>query len=283
MYTRIFESILDSSINLQTVPPAARWLWITMLIIADHNRDGVVDMPVARLAAKAGLSVEETAAGLALLGAPDPESRSDVEGGRRIVPIREDARRGWQLVNYEEYRKIASEEARRTETRQRVAAFRERKRSSNAVVTKSNPSEAEASAASTASSNQEESLLSEASPPTPPKRVFTAEESEMLMAVLLRDLIRRRDPGFKEPNMQQWALDIDRIHRLDNRPFEDIRRMIVWSQNDTVPAPGQTFCWANNILSPAKLRKQFTQLLMKSGPSRPSGHGIASVPMPNIE
>ena len=228
MYTRIFESILDSSINLQTVPPAARWLWITMLIIADHNRDGIVDMPVARLAAKAGLSIEETAAGLELLGAPDPESRSNVEEGRRIVPIRDDARRGWQLVNYDEYRKIASEEARRTETRKRVAAFRERKRTSNAEVTKSNPSEAasEASAASTSTSTPSKSkaLLSEASPPTPPKRVFTAEESDMLMAVLLRDLIRRRDPQFKEPDMQRWALEIDRIHRLDNRPFDDIRK-----------------------------------------------------------
>lgn len=105
----------------------------------------------------------------------------------------------------------------------------------------------------------------------------------MLMAVLLRDLIRRRDPGFKEPNMQAWAREIDLLHRVDNRPFDDIRRVIVWCQADYTPAPGQTFCWATNILSTRNLRKHFDQLVQKSGPSRPSGHGIASVPMPNIE
>lgn len=126
MYTRVFASILDSSINLQSVPLSARWLWITMLIIADNDRTGIVDMPIERLAAKAGMSVEETTAALELLGSPDPDSRSQAEEGRRIVPIREDARRGWQLVNWEEYKQIANEEHRRDSTRERVRRFREK-------------------------------------------------------------------------------------------------------------------------------------------------------------
>jgi len=128
MYTRVFESILDSSLNLQSVPTAARWLWITMLIIADKNRTGVVDMPVERLAAKAGLSVDDTKAALELLGAPDPESRSQAEEGRRIIPIREDSSRGWQLVNWEEYKVVANEEQQREMTRERVRRFREKRK-----------------------------------------------------------------------------------------------------------------------------------------------------------
>jgi len=105
----------------------------------------------------------------------------------------------------------------------------------------------------------------------------------MRLAVLLLGLIRQRNPQHKEPDLQKWARDFDLMHRQDGREYEKIRRIIIWSQADTTPAPGQTFCWANNILSPAKLRKQFDQLLLKSGPSRPSGHGIATLPMPDFE
>ena len=126
MFTRVFSSILDSSLNVQSVPLSARWLWITMLLIADADRTGVVDMPLERLAARAGLSPEQTQEGLRILAAPDPDSSSDEAEGRRIVPIRADSCRGWRLVNWEKYREIASAEQKREQTRIRVAQFRER-------------------------------------------------------------------------------------------------------------------------------------------------------------
>lgn len=110
-----------------------------MLLIADSNRTGVVDMPVERLAARAGLTVDETVKGLAILSAPDKESRSDEEGGRRLVPIREDSARGWKLVNYDKYKEIIRAEQDRNTTRARVAAFRDKKKAvtiSNDDVTK---------------------------------------------------------------------------------------------------------------------------------------------------
>ena len=149
LYTRVFASILDSSINLQSVPTSVRWLWITMLLIADGNRAGVVDMPVERLAARAGLSLDQTREGLAVLSAPDIESTSDEEQGRRIVSIREDSSRGWRLVNWEKYRALAREEQRREQTRLRVAAFREKSSVSNAAVTTANASEAAAATTAT--------------------------------------------------------------------------------------------------------------------------------------
>src|SRR5258708_33826544 len=99
-----------------------------MLLIADKTRTGIVDMPVERLAARAGLSLPQTLEGLALLSAPDKESRSDLEEGRRLVPIRDDPSRGWRLVNYDEYAAIIRAEQEREQTRARVAAFRDRQR-----------------------------------------------------------------------------------------------------------------------------------------------------------
>lgn len=123
MFTRVFSSILDSSLNVQSVPLSARWLWITMLLIADDDQTGVVDMPTERMAARAGLSVEQTREALTILGAPDPESSSCIEEGRRIVPLRDGAR-GWRLVNWEKYRQIATAEHKRALTRERVARHR---------------------------------------------------------------------------------------------------------------------------------------------------------------
>jgi len=126
MFTRVFQSILDSSLNVQSIPPSTRWLWITMLLVGDADRTGVVDMPVERLAARAGLTVDETEAGLRVLGSPDPDSSSDEAGGARIVPLRPDSTRGWRLVNWGKYRDIATTEQRREQTRVRVARYRDR-------------------------------------------------------------------------------------------------------------------------------------------------------------
>lgn len=98
-----------------------------MLLIADDDQTGVVDMPVERLAARAGLSVAETKDALALLSSPDPDSSSPEHDGRRILPIREGGR-GWRLVNWEKYREIATTEHKRNLTRARVASFRQRQK-----------------------------------------------------------------------------------------------------------------------------------------------------------
>ena len=59
MYTRVFASILDSSLMDTSIE--ARWLFLAMLIIGDEARTGVVDMPITRLAARAALTVEQRA------------------------------------------------------------------------------------------------------------------------------------------------------------------------------------------------------------------------------
>lgn len=260
LYTRVFASILDSSINVQSVPPSVRWLWITMLLIADGNRTGVVDMPIERLAARAGLSLTQTNEGLAVLSAPDEESASDDEQGRRIVPIREDSTRGWKLVNWEKYKAIAKEEQQREQTRLRVAAFRDRITSGNATVTERNDDVTASEAEEETKAKAKRKPSSDRKRPTPP--LFDEDSKELRSARYLFAKIRRNNPTAREPNWQAWARDFAPIYRIDKREPTAVKAIIDWCQDDSF--------WRAKVLSPANLREKFDRLTIESKPKLPS-------------
>ncbi len=77
------------------------------------------------------------------------------------------------------------------------------------------------------------------------------------MSELLFNLILERHPNHKRPDMQKWALHIDRMIRLDSRSVEDIEKVISWCQADEF--------WRKAILSTEKLRRQFDTLWIKAG------------------
>lgn len=68
--------------------------------------------------------------------------------------------------------------------------------------------------------------------------------------------IKENLPTFKEPDINKWAEEIERIHRIDQRPYDLIKAVIIWSQQHSF--------WRKNILSPAKLRKQFDRLCIEA-------------------
>ena len=79
--------------------------------------------------------------------------------------------------------------------------------------------------------------------------------------------IQERDPGVREPNWEQWFTDMGLLIEKDCRNPSEVEKVILWCQADSF--------WQNNILSPSKLRVQFTQLKLKmekseriSGPFR---------------
>lgn|GEM_PF-2780654 len=80
------------------------------------------------------------------------------------------------------------------------------------------------------------------------------------LSQLLFDLIRQRKPDCKPPNLREWAVVVDCMIRLDSRKPERIEAVIRWCQADTTPRGPNGFCWANNILSTAKLREKFDRL-----------------------
>lgn len=87
------------------------------------------------------------------------------------------------------------------------------------------------------------------------KEFFVESSIEFQLSQLLLDLIIKRDPNYKKPNLQEWSKHIDYLIRLDKRVPKNIKEVITWCQEDDF--------WQNNILSTQKLRKQFNQLNLK--------------------
>ncbi len=133
-YTKLFASILESTVWLE--PPPTKVVWITLLAMAD--RDGVVEASVPGLAKRAGVERDQCERALAIFMSPDPDSRTKEHGGRRL----EEHSGGWRLLNYEIYRERASKEEAKEKAaeRQRRKRDRDKSRASQDVtdVTKSN-------------------------------------------------------------------------------------------------------------------------------------------------
>jgi hypothetical protein len=87
--------------------------------------------------------------------------------------------------------------------------------------------------------------------------IFSSNSDEVRLAELLFGKILSRNPKHKKPNIHTWAKEVDRMIRIDKRTTEEIRDMIEWCQAHTF--------WQNVILSTAKLREKFDQLLLKMG------------------
>ena len=107
---------------------------------------------------------------------------------------------------------------------------------------------------------KEEIDKSEAKLPTLPKAVktkrFKISLEDLRMVTLLSSLIKKNNPDWvMESKSESWAEDINKIHRIDKRTYEQIEFMIKWVQNDTF--------WSQNILSALKLREKFNELIPK--------------------
>jgi len=88
------------------------------------------------------------------------------------------------------------------------------------------------------------------------KTTFSEETPEFQLSLHLFNGIRSNDPKAKEPDLQKWASEIDKLIRIDKRTPEEIARVIEFSQSDSF--------WKSNILSTATLRKQFPKLFLKA-------------------
>jgi hypothetical protein len=171
-FVKLYETILDSSIWGEG--HGTRLVWITMLAMADEN--GVVIASAGGLARRANVSREELADALAVLSAPDPDSKSPEFEGRRIERV--DG--GWLVLNHRRYRDMRS--SRQIATAKRVAEHRAKvtaQRSAGPVtgnnVTPGNEGESKASASASASASESGSDLdrgtggkADQSAPTPP-------------------------------------------------------------------------------------------------------------------
>lgn len=88
-----------------------------------------------------------------------------------------------------------------------------------------------------------------------PKKVFGDDSEEMRLAKGLYGCIKTNNPNAKEPSYQLWALEFNKILRVDGRTFEECKEMIKWVQRDEF--------WHRNILSPPKLREKWDRLFLE--------------------
>jgi len=104
--------------------------------------------------------------------------------------------------------------------------------------------------------NQEPSLSS--------KNSFSVEHYDL--ADHIHKKIKELNPNanVKAPNLGKWANEIRLMQERDKRSLDEIRNIFTWANNDPF--------WRTNILSPAKLRKQFDQLTIKSNGENSGPH-----------
>lgn len=159
-YTKLFSSITESTIVSE--PVATRWLWVTLLAMA--NAQGEVYGSIPGLARRANLTIEETERGLATFYAPDPYSRTKENEGRRIEAM--GGGDGWVLLNHAKYAAIRNEAERADYKRQ---WDRENRPSGHARQSDSSP---------TKSDTSDSSPISPTAPTTPALALTPKEKKE---------------------------------------------------------------------------------------------------------
>lgn len=92
-------------------------------------------------------------------------------------------------------------------------------------------------------------------------KVFSDESIPYRLAVKLRGFIFNNNPESREPDLQKWALEFDRLINIDKKQPIQIYEVMEWSQNHKF--------WKTNILSPKKLREQYPTLLLQKQEEKP--------------
>lgn len=101
-YTPVFDSVFHGTLcgKWPTLP-----VWLTILPMADKN--GHIDMTFQAMAALTGWPIDLLKQAIAELSSPDPDSRSEANEGRRLLPLDPGRSWGWMVVNHGAYREKA--------------------------------------------------------------------------------------------------------------------------------------------------------------------------------
>lgn len=89
-------------------------------------------------------------------------------------------------------------------------------------------------------------------------KVIDIIKDDIDLTILLYKLVKQNYSHIKEKTKKQLDDDyaeMNRLHRIDNWTYQQIRYVIEWSQNDAF--------WKQNIRSVKKLRKQFETLVVR--------------------
>lgn len=98
------------------------------------------------------------------------------------------------------------------------------------------------------------------------KEVTTSKNSEdsIRLALYLYKNITKINPSFRQPNINNWAKDIDLAIRIDGRTMDQLKDCIDWIYSK------QGEFWQKNILSGKKLRDKFDTMNMQVITKKPT-------------
>lgn len=110
MFGKVFSSMYDGTLATRG-PWQALVTFQQFIVLAD--RTGIVDMTPEAISRRTTIPLDIINIGIAALEQEDTDSRTSTENGKRIVRLSSDRHWGWQIVNYEKYRKIRNADERR--------------------------------------------------------------------------------------------------------------------------------------------------------------------------
>lgn len=90
------------------------------------------------------------------------------------------------------------------------------------------------------------------------KKTFAEETDAYQAACYLARSIGKNYPELRQPeekDLQRWAADFDKCHRLDKHSWDDISDVLAFSQKDSF--------WRQNIRSGEKFREKYDTLLIR--------------------
>jgi hypothetical protein len=244
-YTKLFHSIIASTIWQEDL--ATKVVWITMLALAD--RDGVVEATVPGLAHLAGVTREQVETALEKFLAPDPDSRSKAQEGRRI-----EAFDGcWHLVNFDAHQMRMSPEDVRYRGRLRKQRYRDHLKS---CPTKSGTKRDKRDKGHLSHEVRHVDVDVDVDVDAK-KKPFLVPPEAVGLAEKLRFLILENKPDSKmtDAQVKEWGKEADQMLRLDGRTPAAALELLEWCQHDS-------FC-CGVILSMKSFRKHYDQLTLK--------------------
>lgn len=164
---------------------------------------------------------------------------------------------GWVCIkNFEKYHSSKSADTQKGIENAWKVVPEEIRSKIKALLSKTDPLEGGSPSALTSTSTFASTFNTGESPVDPPQKKAKYSEEDMKMVDLLIGLIVANTPEWTlKGNKETWAEHIEKLHRIDGRTYEQIEYMIKWTQADSF--------WKQNILSTAKLRDKFNDLIPK--------------------
>ena len=235
MFAKVFKSMFTGSMLGAGPEVFAVWVWL----LSHADEAGHVDANTKLLAVAIGMEEASVIDAIAYLESEDERSRSDELDGRRIQRL---GPYSYRIVNYEHYREMRSKESRRKYQRELMRKRR-----------------AEGAQAEEASPKRATKPKAKASPKPPPPEALE-------LAQHLYDAIRHHTPDFMagkaprdlERKLTAWAVDFDRLLRLDGADPGEVKHVINYCHRsaDEFERP--------NVQSGRKVRQRWEQLRIKA-------------------